>query len=286
METLPQTANVESQLTRIFSLRSWQSQLKKVTDVLEGCLTEQDINFIASCSIRPMRNLEPVRLKATLMKTLSDIAALYANSGEVDARAQAYAFNECTEAILQRFKGLAVDELLFAWRLKESGVIKVKGAETYGGFFSAGIMTKVLGEYVVLRRKVLSPIAKMIQQEIQEQAEEVKHRQGREWFEQNFVRFLREADTKYLTYNDIPHFWCDAARERKLIEISKEQGQSIYERALNIAKAAKGEHDTKQLSLHHSRREDYNLEEQAKVIAKKIAVWELLIKDKNSKIWK
>ena len=190
---------------------------------------------------------------------------------------------ECVLLILKKFSMIAVFEIREAYRLWSIGEIAVKGGEMYGGQFNAGQLGKVLGAYCQNRKKVLGTYLREKEEMINAAKEQSNADFLRMKFEAEFPGMIQQAREENINWRKVPAYWYQAALDRDMISFEQGEAQLIYQEAMQIAKL---ELEQKEVGegpkrLAHTLQKIDSVEElenRAKVIARKLTVFRKLIK--------
>ncbi len=189
---------------------------------------------------------------------------------------------ECINIFLDQFSQLGVEEIKEAYRLWSTAKLNIIGsAEMYGGEFNAAQFGKIMAAYVEYRKQILAAYlnAKHAAQFVED--EHAMQKKRKKAFEDNFKTVFLNAEFK--TWEQVPANWCDVARKKGLMEITKEDYKRIFTHAKQIAALELNKENDEAKNIYHKvRGEIYaaTLQSRAKVISKQIAVFEFL----NNKI--
>lgn len=248
-----------------------QESLRAISD--RTGVPASTVSFLADCYCNQMRKLDPVSIKGRLIVELPQIARDYGTRYDLPENV----LTECIFLIVEKFNHLAISEIREAYRQHAAGVFEAKGAEMWGGEFSAAQLGKVLTAYTENRKAVIGEIIRQ-QQEAQEAARrEAQSKALREAFESGFELALHTARQQAKSWQDIPAFWFDACRRRGWLKLTVEEAENTLSRSRLIAQ------NEEQTDLRSMFEKGANTDERAKVIARKLTVYEWL-KSENFKI--
>jgi len=234
-------------------------------------------NTFVSAAVTGYEN--PIRTEENapglLLIELPQIAQEYGARKKLDQGVQ----KECVRLILEKFKGIGINEIREAYRLKASGFLEAPGAEMWGGEFNADQLGKVLSAYVQHRRRIIAEYLKA--KELA--AEQEKTRRRREEFNRKFPAMIEAAKGRITDWRDVPEYWYQAAKNRGMIQFESGEAQDIYDEAKQLARMEFEEEQekapiTRKASLQAAamgKGDDFEF--RAQVIARKITVFRKLI---------
>ena len=228
------------------------------------------VEFLAECMDRQIRKLDQVHAKGRLIVELPQIAREYGARFDLPENV----LTECIFLICEKFNHLAVEEIREAYREFAAGEIEIKGAEMYGGEFNAAQLGKVLTAYSETRRTAAAAILREKQEAEEAARREAQSKALREAFESGFELALYTARTKAKSWQDIPAFWFDACRQRGWLKLTVEEAENTLSRSRLIAQ------NEEQTDLRSMFEKVANTDERAKVIARKLTVFEWLKSEK------
>lgn len=220
---------------------------------------------IAGCEY-PIRKIPVGERAALISTTITGVAKLYGMRAELEE----YMLDECMDLVNEKFKSIGLSEIKEAYKLWSTGALNLgKSAEMYGGEFNAAQLGKILGAYVEFRRSIVSKYLDDKHKTKVASEKKAKEEINRVKFEKEFPVNFKNAE--FEKWEDVPSFWCDAARERGLMEISKQDYQRILKKAQKLA-ILKIEKDNESTNNIFNR--IFSEEERSKIIAKQVAVFE------------
>lgn len=237
------------------------------------------VNTIANGYENQIRALDTEQAGFEITALIPQVAKEYGARNSIDENVYA----ECLELIYEKFSHLGVGEIRQAFRELHSGTFTAQGAESYGGEFTAAQLAKTLAAYNQYRKKILAAMIDAKEAKARAAREEKRREELKQRFEKNFLRQVEklalEIKSDQKTWLDIPSFWKDALMKRGLLVLEKEQALKIYAKARQIAVRRKAEGGPPTLSEILANR-SANIEEETKNLARKLAVYELVIKPK------
>lgn len=190
-------------------------------------------------------------------------------------------YQECVKLVLDKFSYLSLSEIRAAYRMYSAGEIKAKGADMYGGKFNAAQLGKILAAYSADRKPILGNYLRMKEDQTFKEKQTARDEMLKQRFESTFLPMIEKAREEYITFEQVPEYWYKSALDRGLFSITSEEGKQIkaladkvtvfisqQERAANLLAAVKS---------------PGNFESRSKVIARKIAVWEKLIRNDGAR---
>lgn len=190
---------------------------------------------------------------------------------------------EAADFVLEKFSHLAAEEIREAYRRKAAGELDIQ-AEMWGGEFSVDQLGQVLTAYNEKRKKEMAAYLVAIEEARQEEARKAKAERLRENFEGEFLRALEEAKTKCKGWEDVPLFWFDSAKDRKMFTWAPGEADAILAEARMLAAGIMADMGKRfELQTIAERWKQGNqpttLEELAKSIARRLSVWRKLIEN-------
>jgi hypothetical protein len=277
---MPVAQTVGNYLTAKVPEAYWRESLNVAAATVDG-LKVADVEVMANgmMPVNQLRNIDGLRASALVLTELKRLAQAYgARPNATNPIVIEQVFVEAVTLVLDRFGFLSLEELGIAWQLKESGLMKVSGAEAYGGQFSAGIVGKILGAYRDIRQTVMRPLLREIEEAQRLSEEAAKREKGEKWMNENFHLMLAAASKKYPSWEFVPTFWHELCKKRGYYKgVPKETFNEILERATQKAKEMADSHNLSQVKLAFWKREAFNEQATALTIAQRMAVWELII---------
>ena len=193
---------------------------------------------------------------------------------------------EAADFVLEKFSHLAAEEIREAYRRKAAGELDIQ-AEMWGGEFSVDQLGQVLTAYNEKRKREMAAYLVAIEEARQEETRKAKAERLRENFEADFLRALEEAKTKCKGWEDIPLFWFDSAKERKMFTWAPGEADAILAEARMLAAGIMADMEKRfQLQTISERwrnggTEPATVEEMAKIIARRLSVWRKLVQDEK-----
>lgn len=191
----------------------------------------QTINKGYSAQLRDMPQNEAV---AHLEVTLTEVAQEYGARYEITENLLV----ECIRLVLRQFPYLGLEEIRQAFRLVHSQEIKIKGAEAYGGEFSASMLGKTLGAYSEYRRKAVAYLINE-REEIKKEArrreivaQRKKNFEATFWDKvKDFAQEKGEDGTYKNGWEDVPFWWYQVLIDRGRLQVDKEKALAVWEDA-------------------------------------------------------
>lgn len=216
-----------------------------------------------------MSQMDSMELYRDLIIEIPAIAKEYGAKNEIGKRL----LTECIRLIKRSFLELSIGEIREAYRLWASGEIKVKGAEMYSGQFNASQLGKILGVYVVNRKKVLNIYLREEQRmrqekEIMERDEVWKNR-----FEREFLNSIKSKRQSIDHWRKVPVWWYRPIVQRGWIVFKEGEAHEIFEEAKRMVGLEKKLDDTIGLTD----------QELARQIARRLSIYRKVIQVEN---WK
>lgn len=219
-----------------------------------------------------IRHLDPVHAKGRLIVELPLIAKDYGTRYDLSE----HVLTECIFLIVEKFNHLAIAEIREAYRRHAAGELITKGAEMWGGEFSAAQLGKVLTAYTEKRRTVAAAILREQHEAAERQKAAEREAQLRKDFEATFRARIEHAARTAKSWEEIPAFWFRACYDRGWLKISLPEAEQILQTATRLAR-------NEELTPRSLFERASSTEDRAKVIAQKLAVFQW-IKTENFKI--
>jgi hypothetical protein len=188
----------------------------------------------------------------------------------------------CVDLILDQFNDLGLQEIELAYRLWAAG--KIEGLEMYGGEINATQLGRVLSSYKKYRNKVLNKYLDAAKAEQTALDEKKQHESRLTEYRNNFPAMIQQTreSGKIQSWQDVPAIWYDTANALGMIQFKHGEAVEIFKRATQLAKIEIAEEvrglnsDLRSLIIARDTKKK-DPKERAKVIARKITVFEKLI---------
>ena len=183
---------------------------------------------------------------------------------------------EVTEFI-GTYKLIAVDEIKLAFEKFARQELNIDDHKLYGKVDLAAI-GKILTSYINWRHKIYYAIDSEDEKKRLKMEEEQRQIEAKKKFYQEFPEML--SGFKGQSYNDVPAYWYDAAMNAGLINFADGEKKAIWEEALEIASRVKPDADN-YFDLKTQLNNAAQIQEtNAKTIARKLAVWRIVLNRK------
>lgn len=223
-------------------------------------------------SVRKHPGDRPV-LAARLMLELKECADMYGVTHEISEPM----LKECVTLFFSKFNHLSVEEVKPAYR-EWAATIDLPQGELYSGLFTMRHFGVVLAKYDTVRARVLPIYLRERDAAEQRQKEEARAKAFQESFDRNFPDILKRARLNMEDWRRVPEFWygvCERFDMLNLDILTKEERHEIMDRATQLAlHEVQQEQPTNLFAMP----EPETLELRAKTIARKIAVWEKVMR--------
>ena len=175
------------------------------------------------------------------------------------------------------YKLLAVDEIKLAFEKYARQELNIDDHKLYGKVDLAAI-GRILTAYINWRQKVYYTIDSEDEKKRLKMEEEQRQLEAKKKFYEEFPEML--SGFKGQSYNDVPAYWYDAAMNAGLINFADGEKKAIWEEALEIASKVKPDADNYfdfKTQLNNAAQIQ---ETNAKTIARKLAVWRIVLNRK------
>ena len=183
---------------------------------------------------------------------------------------------EVTEFI-GTYKLIAVDEIKLAFEKFARQELNIDDHKLYGKVDLAAI-GKILTSYINWRHKIYYAIDSEDEKKRLKMEEEQRQIEAKKKFYEEFPEML--SGFKGQSYHDVPAYWYDAAMNAKLINFADGEKKAIWEEALEIASKVKPDADN-YFDLKTQLNNAAQIQEtNAKLIARKLAVWRIVLNRK------
>ena len=183
---------------------------------------------------------------------------------------------EVTEFI-GTYKLIAVDEIKLAFEKFARQELNIDDHKLYGKVDLAAI-GKILTSYINWRHKIYYAIDSEDEKKRLKMEEEQRQIEAKKKFYEEFPEML--SGFKGQSYHDVPAYWYDAAMNAKLINFADGEKKAIWEEALEIASRVKPDADN-YFDLKTQLNNAAQIQEtNAKTIARKLAVWRIVLNRK------
>lgn len=189
------------------------------------------VEQVAAWRQSPIRSMDQLRAKGMLIIEIPQIAREYGTRYDLPENV----LTECIFLVTEKFSHLAIEEIREAYRQYASGEIQAKGAEMYGGEFSASQLGKILTAYTEKRQTTLAAIIRAQSEEAEKQAAIERDAKLRAEFDATFRDRLIAASETAKSWQDIPAFWFWACYNRGWLKITVSEAEAILQRARIIA---------------------------------------------------
>lgn len=227
---------------------------------------------------RRMQIRDNPKSEADIIMQINAVAAAYGAREKLDKET----ISAAVEFIRANFAYLAPDEIEKAYQLNAAGALPER-AEMYGGRFSIDQLGKVLSNYAIYRRRLMSDFLRELDA-IRQEAEEAERKERlKSNFEAAFtekVLFVKEHGS---SWEDVPEFWYQVFKERGALQINKATADEYMQKATAIAeKAAREQNELALLMpLEQRFRAIFQIEPEnyAKTVARKMVVFDFLKKN-------
>lgn len=224
------------------------------------------VRKVAGWHGQQIRNLNEMQRTADVLTKIAFIASQYGGREEMSD----HLLSECAFLVVEKFGHLSLNDLAEAYRSWASEEIKIQGAEMYGGKFNVRQLGQVLAAYDVRRRRIVAELSNARHEHNRQQAEERRRRAMKANFEQTFPTTLANLQATAKSWEDVPEYIFHILRNRKLITLTKAEGENILNESTQIAAAQIA--DEKQ-SARTRFAVTSTVEDRAAVIARKITVF-------------
>ena len=221
-----------------------------------------------------LRHMPAEKAFARLMMAIKEVAQDYGARQAVLEET----FTECVRITRKKFAGLGIGEVREAYRMWAAGELNMrKGeAEMYGGQFNAAQLGKVLAAYMEQRRVALGAYLRELEAYYRKQERASKKERLKREYEENFERNLRAFQPA--SWREVPFHWFETAWKRGLIRLTKTEQEEVLSQArilaLEEAEEEKEKAGTFQRRQIEKLIEGEELEERAKTIARKLALYQ------------
>lgn len=183
---------------------------------------------------------------------------------------------EVTEFI-GTYKLIAVDEIKLAFEKFARQELNIDDHKLYGKVDLAAI-GKILTSYINWRHKIYYAIDSEDEKKRLKMEEEQRQIEAKKKFYEEFPEML--SGFKGQSYHDVPAYWYDAAMNAGLINFADGEKKAIWEEALEIASKVKPDADN-YFDLKTQLNNAAQIQEtNAKLIARKLAVWRIVLNRK------
>jgi len=183
---------------------------------------------------------------------------------------------EVTEFI-GTYKLIAVDEIKLAFEKFARQELNIDDHKLYGKVDLAAI-GKILTSYINWRHKIYYAIDSEDEKKRLKMEEEQRQIEAKKKFYEEFPEML--SGFKGQSYQDVPAYWYDAAINAGLINFADGEKKAIWEEALEIASRVKPDADN-YFDLKTQLNNAAQIQEtNAKTIARKLAVWRIVLNRK------
>jgi len=183
---------------------------------------------------------------------------------------------EVTEFI-GTYKLIAVDEIKLAFEKFARQELNIDDHKLYGKVDLAAI-GKILTSYINWRHKIYYAIDSEDEKKRLKMEEEQRQLEAKKKFYEEFPEML--SGFKGQSYHDVPAYWYDAAMNAGLINYADGEKKAIWEEALEIASRVKPDADN-YFDLKTQLNNAAQIQEtNAKTIARKLAVWRIVLNRK------
>jgi len=183
---------------------------------------------------------------------------------------------EVTEFI-GTYKLIAVDEIKLAFEKFARQELNIDDHKLYGKVDLAAI-GKILTSYINWRHKIYYAIDSEDEKKRLKMEEEQRQIEAKKKFYEEFPEML--SGFKGQSYHDVPAYWYDAAMNAGLINYADGEKKAIWEEALEIASRVKQDADN-YFDLKTQLNNAAQIQEiNAKTIARKLAVWRIVLNRK------
>jgi len=183
---------------------------------------------------------------------------------------------EVTEFI-GTYKLIAVDEIKLAFEKFARQELNIDDHKLYGKVDLAAI-GKILTSYINWRHKIYYAIDSEDEKKRLKMEEEQRQIEAKKKFYEEFPEML--SGFKGQSYHDVPAYWYDAAMNAELINFADGEKKAIWEEALEIASRVKPDADN-YFDLKTQLNNAAQIQKiNAKTIARKLAVWRIVLNRK------
>lgn len=213
--------------------------------------------------------------KASLMLIMTTIAQVARDYG-ANVAIEPETYEECVRLVISKFSYLALGEIRAAYRMMSAGEISAKGAEMYGGKFNAAQLGKTLAAYSANRKPILGNYLRLKEEKTFEEKKAARDYRLQNSFDATFSSKIEQAKSTFTTFEQVPEFWYHSALKRKLFSLTSEEGIEIKALADKVTVLISQRERSSDLLA--AMRPPGSFESRSKVIARKIAVWEKLIR--------
>lgn len=248
----------------------WRACIERVSSIAE--VPASFVEFVAECYTRQIRHGDKVQTAMRVMKEVEDVAKDYGARNTINEDTA----KECMRFIFEKFGFLALDEIRYAYRMWASEELEIEGAELYGGSFNVRQIGKVLAAYNDKRKVVLGRYMIAVQETADEVERLKRETELKEKFEAEFPEIVMKAKVTITDWRQVPEFWYDSIKKRWGIEFEPGEAEKILEDAKALALFELNQESTAVMTdfeRFEARTRRGNLEETAKVIARKISIF-------------
>lgn len=238
-----------------------------------------------------IRHMRPEEASVKVMQQVRHLAEAYGARREISEPA----LFEAVKVIREKFSFLSVEEIAEAYRQWAAGELdmKKKDAEMYGGLFSAAQVGKILGAYSANRKKIVGTYLREKQARQEQAAKEQADAKKIAAFDAKFPALIAKMQAEAKDWRDCPFYIYQAAKDRGLFHIGKEEALLIYEDAIALARmeaesayeqAQGGGKSFFQLrDLCRAAQDEEGIAARAKVIARQITLFRKLCQTASSR---
>lgn len=231
-----------------------------------------------------IRHMLPAEASAKVMQQVRHLADAYGARREISEPA----LFEAVKVIREKFSFLSVDEIAEAYRQWAAGELdmKKKDAEMYGGQFSAAQAGKILDAYSSNRKKIVGAYLREKQARNEQEAKEQADAKKIAAFDAKFPAIVAKMKSEAKDWRDCPFYIYQAAKDRGLFQIGKEEALEIYADAMSLARMeAENAYEQAQgggkgffqlRDLARAVQDEEGIESRAKVIARQITLFRKL----------
>lgn len=261
---------------KISSSESLTNFLEKTSDITG--MSIEFVEFINLSLTKRIKRIPDLDLFQKLTILLPELAKAFgAKKNDSGDFISDKVLQDCIEMTKNRFSFLAFKEIPEAYSLWSSG--KFTALEMYSGSFNVKHYGSVLSAYAKYRLPVVRMLSdwedhiKMIEDS----------RRKAEAFNKSFKSIVLRERLKIDIWQQVPEFWYDSLLKRKWIDFTVEESHEVFEEAIKLVdverkrKAIFEKKRSIEILLHGIKPVD----EEAKVIARKLIVFRKVVENKS-----
>ena len=249
-----------------------QQQKKHLPASIEKSFSAKEIETVKQGRAFPIKDDPDANQK--LIAMLSLVSESFGSRKEINSRV----LQTCVRIVRHQFSKIGIQEIYQAFEWNSAGIIE--GGKMWGGEFNADVLGQTLNAYMKKRRLIVNEIINQQEEQKRIEQKQIQIEKKRE----NYNRLVSNFEDIYKSqsfesWHKIPAYYYDIAKQKGLIKFAKGEAVSIYQRAKQIAKQELRQQIDNCSNIHLvgsliKKLELGECEERAKVIARKISVFE------------